>query len=133
MSCKCINNCPCKSTPVVDWTKPIQTKDGLKARVLAKDLKGPCPICVAIQGEEKQEYVSIRTLEGQNLHGSYDLINAPDKVSGWLPLFKGARSFPDWHPSILFDTEEAAALFASAAPRVTSTYIGAVYIEKEIK
>ena len=33
---------------MVDWNKPIQTRDGRKARVLALDVKGPYLVAVAI-------------------------------------------------------------------------------------
>lgn len=69
----------------VDWTKPIQTKSGISARVLTTNLKGRAPIAVAVTrqgylGDEESVYAV--TAEGHlHLDSTYspvDIINAPE-------------------------------------------------------
>lgn len=100
----CYNNakCSCHYTAAkcldkpLDLTKPIQTKDGLKARVLCTDLKttdGP------------RWVVAIANTHGEGIYhyqpgGKYvltphsmDLVNVAEKirVQGWLNVYKTPR------------------------------------------
>lgn len=138
MSCKCNSNCSCKATPVVDWTKPIQTRAGYNVRVLATELKhSTYTVAVAIMAANGSESVGMRTKNGAyKISGGdseLDIVNVPEKISGWLPLFKGVKGYKNWHPMYLFASEREANSYASKTSLLTSTYIGAVYIEKEVK
>lgn len=70
-----------------DPTKPVQTRDGRKARILCTDLKGREPYTIVAthrnKSDEDVEYVSTFTAEGR-MFGSEqcnpnDLVNIPQR------------------------------------------------------
>ena len=73
----------------IDWTKPIQTKDGRKARVLCTDLKGHSPIVIAVSClDSPDEGVIVYCTEGGVYSRSTPIINVPIKHTGWLNVYK---------------------------------------------
>lgn len=73
----------------IDFSKPVQTRDGRKVRVLCTD--GPNrdrPIVGFVEGDTDP---STWTKEGlYSEHGSpspRNLINAPERVERWVPMF----------------------------------------------
>lgn len=79
---------------MIDWTKPIQTRAGLPARMLATDIKsknGNC-ICVAVTYPSGNEVVSAVTLEGlyYSNPSDADIINVPEKRVRYLNIYPGS-------------------------------------------
>ena len=73
---------------MIDFTKPVQTKDGRSVRILCTDANSPYPIVGLVNGvsdsEGGCEYVLSWTRDGviSNVPGddSVDLVNAPHRV-----------------------------------------------------
>lgn len=67
----------------IDWNRPLQTKNGFSARVLANDLKSDFPIVVALSRPGGMEAVYFYNDKGESSIGSLghelDLINVPEK------------------------------------------------------
>ena len=89
----------------IDWTKPIQTRDGRSARLLCKDLKGArgYPVVVALLDERGYESLEHYTLGGQYLTGDdeendHDLINLPERVERWFGVDHCVLVCLDAHP-----------------------------------
>lgn len=65
---------------MLDLTKPVQTRSGRAARIVATDMKGPCPI-VAIVSDGGREEVWAYFLDGsflttnKNAPSPMDLVN----------------------------------------------------------
>lgn len=67
----------------LDLTKPVQTRDGRAARILATDILGTCPVAAAITTFEGDELIYAYTADGRFVSGpdparSGDLINIPE-------------------------------------------------------
>lgn len=78
-----------------DPTKPVQTRDGLPARILAADLKGRYPI-VAVIGEGSNESVYCFAASGEypgSQLGYKDLVNIPEKriYERWVNTYPSGR------------------------------------------
>lgn len=76
----------------LDLTKPVQTRDGRRARIIATDVKWPeYPICAIVEtgyGEERCEAFS---LDGKFiLHEECptDLINVPEEAFAYFNLYE---------------------------------------------
>jgi len=70
---------------MIDWSKPVQTRDGRKVRVLCTNLLGEHPIAAAISDYKEGEYVVTRPLSGQHREHAVspgDLINVPEERWG---------------------------------------------------
>lgn len=65
-----------------DPKKPVQTRDGFKARIICKNLKGNYPIAAAVTDMKGVETVDSYTKNGNqyidNDYSKYDLINIPE-------------------------------------------------------
>lgn len=77
----------------VDWTKPIQTRDGRKARVLATDLGDDnYPIVVAVTDGSDHEYSATRTLDGRiSIKSEFDdsdVINVTEEITFYLNVYR---------------------------------------------
>jgi hypothetical protein len=85
---------------MVDWTKPIQTKDGRKARVICTDVNNVDYPIVCIIKVDGIEYPFPFTNNGNfhiGINGlNNDIINVPEKrtVEGWLVIKDD--SLHDW-------------------------------------
>jgi hypothetical protein len=73
----------------IDWTKPIQTSSGGKARVLATDFKGRGPVVVAYELANREEYLALVSLDGIGHYPAQGLNfkNCPTKVSRWINIY----------------------------------------------
>lgn len=65
-----------------DPTKPVQTRDGRKARIICTDRKGEMPIVALITSEDGTETISDFKLNGSYWCGlkESDLINIPQRI-----------------------------------------------------
>lgn len=82
---------------MIDWNKPIKTRDGRPARVVCRDLKGVYPYIVAILSDNGNGEVPYTTRETGHQYAegnsSQDVVSTPPpptkKVSftGWLNLY----------------------------------------------
>jgi hypothetical protein len=86
----------------IDITKPVQTKDGRKARIICADMKFSTYQLVAlISSEHGEEHAEYYTKEGaywgDGEESSKDLVNVPEKTEEFV-LYRGdsfkAYSFP---------------------------------------
>lgn len=66
----------------IDWKKPIQTRDGRKARVLCTDLRGLLPVAAAVEQGGFDVIHRVR-LDGSTGWGGFqnalDIVNAPQR------------------------------------------------------
>lgn len=67
-----------------DPTKPVQTRDGRKARIICTDAKGEYPIVALITYEDGEEepgmfYSNGAFISGQHTLPSRDLVNIPQE------------------------------------------------------
>ena len=81
-----------------DPTKPVQRKNGLKARIISTDLKNPhYPIVAAVTGLDGVETVQSYTAEGRwrREHETHlDLINIKERVTRkvWVNVYPGCMT-----------------------------------------
>lgn len=71
--------------------EPVQLVDGTPARVLAKDLKGPRSIVIAVPQSDGVEALSSRYVDGRlrlNADTDYDLINVPVRKVWWVNVYE---------------------------------------------
>lgn len=67
---------------MIDFTKPVQTRDGKPVRILCTDMNNPVYPVVGLVNYGREEYVITWTIEGQMLDGSTnfsDLIQVEEK------------------------------------------------------
>lgn len=111
---------------VLDFTKPLQTKDGRKVEILATDLSGLYPIIAKITENDGYKIVFCYTPEGNYLRGSspshHDLIQAPETRKIWLNIYK------EWHSS--HDTKENAD-FSATSKRLACVSVEVKYSRGE--
>ena len=96
----------------IDFTKPLQTRDGRKVRLLCTDRMGAYPVAVWF---EDGKFVAYYTSEGVNIIGEespIDLMNVPEEVTvdTWL-------NFYDTHPG--YCTKEEAIRASGRGRRAT--------------
>ncbi len=75
---------------MIDWTKPVQTRDGRKVRVLCTD--GPrkdFPVIALIDGRQFAEYFMSSGRYMQHGDGQLDLINVPEPQRFTLLVYSG--------------------------------------------
>jgi hypothetical protein len=115
-----------------DPTKPVQTRDGKPARILATDLAGNAgsrPIAAAImENYQSDDWEVVRryTSEGVSPYGGNDLINIPEEreLDVWLNVY------PDGQPyqhGFLHDTRRG----ADNANAARSDRIACVHIKQK--
>ena len=72
-----------------DPTKPVQTRDGRKARILCTDIKGwNKPIVAAISRRDGSEFITNHNLNGQlaaTEESLTDLVNIPETL--WVNVY----------------------------------------------
>lgn len=78
---------------MIDWTKPLQTRDGREVRIYARDGHGGWPIHGAVKANDGKWLISSWTQRGSQ-HGigvsaPYDLVNVPVpiKISGYVNIY----------------------------------------------
>lgn len=114
-----------------DPTKPVQTRCGYPARILATDLKNPNhPIVAAVtkdSGTEMVEsYKQCGTLWNSGLD-EMDLINIPQKHVRWVNVFGSGDGF---YVCSFFESE-AAARIAIPHPKLVAKAIRIEFTEGE--
>lgn len=94
--------------------KPVCTRDGYKARILAFDIKDDrYPIIAAVDyGDDKEEILSY-TIDGRydGNESDDDLVMATEKKKGWMCIFKAGKANNDdtiATTSSIFKTKEKA-------------------------
>lgn len=77
-----------------DTTKPVQTRDGRKARIICVDRKSHNrPIVALISDADGVERSAYFTADGQwnsREQGSTDLVNISEETSRWVNFYAGA-------------------------------------------
>lgn len=73
----------------IDFTKPLQTRDGKKVRLLCTDAREPYPVIALI---EETKLPGCFTSDGRDTRGSessWDLINVPEEVmvDRWMNVY----------------------------------------------
>lgn len=73
----------------VDLTKPVQTRDGRKARILATNLNSEKPIVGVVKEEDSDRVVTYYKNGRCYVFSSCpdDLVNVPERVSRWINLY----------------------------------------------
>lgn len=68
---------------MLDLTKPVQTRDGCKVRILCTDYKHSYPVVVIRTGCDGAESLAIHKLDGSyisnNVSSPNDLVNVPQR------------------------------------------------------
>lgn len=97
-----------KKVTVFDPTKPVETRDGRKARILTAEKKGKYPILALVDNEDEEEVhlFSAKGLWeiGGKRQSEYDLVNVPEKHSSK----KWVNCYPDDLFSLPHKTREGA-------------------------
>lgn len=80
----------------IDWTKPVQTRNGIPVRILCTD--GPHPVYPVLGVIEGRQYVDNwtknGTFTGEQGH-DLDLVNVLDIRGGWINFYEdGSCSAP---------------------------------------
>lgn len=86
----------------LDLTKPMQTRDGRKVRLLASDLAGKFPLVVAVARPDGSELLAVRCKNGGVYSGRQnegDIINVPAKVIRYLNIYSDRAGL--LHPSAI--------------------------------
>lgn len=87
-------------TKPFDPTKPVQTRDGRPARIIATDAEGTYPIVALIVGRTGTESPHTYMLNGawhkRSHSGAQDLINIPEKREVWVNVYP---DFYSVHPT----------------------------------
>lgn len=94
---------------MIDWTKPIETVDGLPARVISTDYKGNnrLPLYVVQIEGRHFSHIGYYRVDG-NPHTTCDRIrNVRVKREGWVIKFKGKDRLWDFH---IYSSEETAVM-----------------------
>lgn len=77
----------------IDWSKPVQTRNGKPLRVLCTDMKRVTfPVICLLEHSDGGETIEEYRLDGsyENPHfagGSLNAINAPIKKHGWVNVY----------------------------------------------
>lgn len=80
----------------INWNKPVQTRDGLRVRILDLDSKvAGYPVIGCVIHPDGQEEVETWTEDGwiSGISGghAWDLINVPERTVSFYPMLDGGR------------------------------------------
>lgn len=83
----------------IDFTKPVQTRDGRAVRIYATDGGGEYPVHMATRDSDGMWYPGSRTEDGRvhrNGDSPLDLINVPETrtVKAWIVVFDNGSLQP---------------------------------------
>ena len=83
----------------IDWTKPVQTRDGRKVRVLCTDADAKDQVVglLRVPGKGMPEFVQTWRIDGMFApphKSANDLINTPTKREGWIVIDKDESMSP---------------------------------------
>lgn len=82
---------------MIDLTKPVRTKKGLAAVILATDIKNSLyPVAARVTEESGNEVVMAYSFDGKyfaksNYSSGYDLENIPEEPKEWINVYGGDR------------------------------------------
>lgn len=96
-------------TKPFDPTKPVQTRDGRKARIICTDMQSDHPIVALIKAELCPERMQIYFRDGlcfAHRESADDLINIPERKSQWFNVYHSAQ----WYYSSKNGAQEAATI-----------------------
>lgn len=122
------------NTKPLDLNKPVQTRDGRPARIIATDLLGLYPVAAAIMSrnpETPTEYTESFTRLGEAAHdmpSDLDLVNVPPakKVyERWINIYPNGDDYS------YFSAEVAARRALGTKTKPTTIHIKHEYIEGE--
>mgnify|MGYP003392857948 CR=1 FL=1 len=108
----------------IDWSRPVQTRAGNKARVICRDLmtKDKQPV-IALITVADVELIHRFSLQGEyridNLQSAADLINAPERVERWVNLYSPSSGMIGGYAESRSDAEDGAAEDRLAVIRIT--------------
>ncbi|HEY0623149.1 hypothetical protein [Sphingomonas sp.] len=96
-------------TKQFDPAKPVQTRDGRKARIIATDIKSAYPIIAAYASDSGAELVGGFTVDGRYIHSrhehSHDLVNVPERTERffvvYMNLFPVLNTVNDGGPAVV--------------------------------
>lgn len=92
-----------------DPTRPVQTRDSRRARIICTDMKGQGPIVALVTNENGGEIAYLFTAHGRFISGGYyhgpdglDLINIPARIhqEAWANVY--------FHGAVLHSTRKEA-------------------------
>lgn len=78
---------------MIDWSKPVRTRDGRAVRVLCTDCESPSgyPVLALVKISHGYERVHSYTLEGKyrktGSDSPYDLVNVPEVTNLWVNVY----------------------------------------------
>lgn len=78
----------------INWSKPVQTRDGLAVRILDLDSKvAGYPVIGCVIHPDGQEEVETWTEDGRVTAGAHawHLVNVPERVTTYYPVLDGGR------------------------------------------
>ena len=106
---------------MIDFTKPVTTRDGRTVRILCTDAPGQFPVCAIIG-----DFVYRFTMDGLEEYAcgyktAPGLINAPNRIKGWVNVYRYPERNSYWIGRIHNTKEDAATV--SGECRVASIYI----------
>ena len=107
-------------TKPFDPTKPVQTRSGLEARLfLDCPGEGVCCFIGAIKCRDGAWVSACWAEDGRRFPSlseshSFDLVNVPERVSGWMNLY---------HVGQIYQTKERADKVASGNNRIACIYV----------
>ena len=82
---------------MIDLTKPVQTRDGLKVRVLCTNMKGRDTVAGVITDHDGTDMVDAWQADGHYNIGPEeartDLINVPEKRVVWVNMYEDSEHF----------------------------------------
>lgn len=124
--CQCAspkNGACCTCTPKLDLNKPVQTSQGMPARIVCKDSKtvgklSEFCILALVEDKEGTEFPRWFNMHGEAQYTTYpNLVNVPERIKGWVNVYKA-----NLHP-----TKEK----AERASRFSNTRLKTIYVDVE--
>lgn len=93
-----------------DPTKPVQTRDGRKARIICSNAKqGRYPIVALVENRDMAEEIGSFTTDGKEWDfeskGKRDLINVPERIEReyWVNVYEDRQGIGFWDSKQLAD------------------------------
>lgn len=86
---------------MIDLTKPVQTRDGRRVRILCADAKGDFPIIGAVEERDGTERSGSWMRDGRYLctgPSTSDLLNLPEKRPVWVNVYPPGVQRDYYHP-----------------------------------
>ena len=74
-------------TKLLDFTKPITTRTGLKVRILCTNGNGANPVVFQLVDTNDIKMCNLSGLRYQTTVTEFDLINVPEKITRWVNIY----------------------------------------------